>query len=487
MPGIRAKDLRGAIAPRHSYTAGDNESNAERPHRKTEPMQSRPRFAETLSGWPRRLPRASVAFITGARLAGAGAGFLAQLLLARMLGAGQLGLFYAVTSLAAVAGIVVAQGYPAVTIRFAARYRAAPATFLAFLHSAARRSAFGVAVLCAAMVAVAICFPFENASTRWALVLAAALLPFIAFFDITSAIASAARRFDIAYIPEVCVRPILFLGVIVLVAAAGMQGSAIAFLAVFVAITAALALVQWRLTRPLIPEGKPAKVPAKLSRRWRGEAHMAIVVALFLTAFADVAIVLSSPLMNGAGIAVFGLCLKLSFLVGFVVQVAHHVASPDLAEARNARDARALRRTLRKAVVLPAAATLVITVLAVFFGSTVLSLFGPDFAHGGPVLAVLIGAQAVPALAGPSVTMMTLSGAQRDNAVLCGVALAALALACFVLIPKLGAFGAALAVLIAMIVWQLAVLVTLRRRGEPRTDCLALLQNRAVSRGGAEA
>ena len=178
--------------------------------------------------------------------------------------------------------------------------------------------------------------------------------------------------------------------------------------------------------------------------------------------------------------------ITLPVLVGFIVQVAHHVASPDLAEARNARDARALQRTLRKAVVLPAAATLAITVLAVLFGSTVLSLFGPDFAHGGPVLAVLIGAQAVPALAGPSVTMMTLSGAQRDNAVLCGVALAALAIACFVLIPKLGAFGAALAVLITMIVWQLAVLVTLRRRGEPRTDCLALLQARAVSRGVAE-
>ncbi|HML92440.1 lipopolysaccharide biosynthesis protein [Methyloceanibacter sp.] len=438
-------------------------------------------------GFKAALPRASATFITGARLAGAGAGFLAQLLLARMLGAGQLGLFYAVTSLAAVAGIVVAQGYPAVTIRFAARYRAAPATFLAFLHSATRRSAIAVAVVCLAMAAAAVFYPFESVAARWALVLAAVLIPFIVFVDIAAAIASAARRFDIAYIPEVCVRPILFLGVIVLVAAAGMQGSAIVFLAVFVAITAALALVQWRLTRPLIPEGKPAKVPARLSRRWRREAHMAIVVALFLTAFADVAIVMSSPLMNRDGIAVFGLCLKLSFLVGFIVQVAHHVASPDLAEARNARDARALQRTLRRAVVLPAAATLAITVLAVFFGSAVLSLFGPDFAHGGPVLAVLIGAQAVPALAGPSVTMMTLSGAQRDNAVLCGVALAALAIACFALIPDLGAFGAALAVLIAMIVWQLAVLVTLRRRGEPRTDCLALLQDRAVSRGGSDA
>ncbi|MEM8644344.1 MAG: lipopolysaccharide biosynthesis protein, partial [Pseudomonadota bacterium] len=175
-------------------------------------------------------------------------------------------------------------------------------------------------------------------------------------------------------------------------------------------------------------------------------------------------------------------CLKLSFLVGFIVQIAHHVASPDLAEARNARAEGALQDALRKAVFPPAIARLGIMIVALLFGDTILSLFGPDFADGGLVLAVLIAAQAVIALAGPSVTMMTLSGAQRDNAGLCGIALCALALADLLLIPALGALGAALAVLAAVIVWQVAVLVTLRRRGEARTDVVAVLQRALISR-----
>lgn len=446
-------------------------------------MQSFSRFFGSLPGWRRRIPRASVAFITGGRLAGAAAGFLAQLLLARMLGADQLGLFYTVTSLATVTSLLVVQGYPVITIRFAARYRSSPEMFLAFLREAARRSAAGLVVMCAVLVLAALLDPVDHENARSILLIAAAFLPFVVFFDVVTPIAAAERRFDIAYIPEVCVRPILFLGVIALFAAFGLPGSAFIFLAVFIAITAGLAVVQWQLTRPLIPRGEPAAVPPRLLRHWRGEAHMAIAVALFLTAFADVAIVLSSPLMDQAGIAVFGLCLKLSFLVGFVVQVAHHVAAPDLAEARNARDAQALNRALRKAVMLPLMATLAVTVFAVFFGSTALSLFGPDFAHGGPVLAILIAAQAIPALAGPSVTMLTLSGAQRANAVLCAVALAALAVACVILIPPLGAVGAALAVLATMIVWQLAVFVTLRQRGEPRTDGFALLGGRAGQDG----
>lgn len=432
----------------------------------------------------RALPDASAAVITGVRLLGAGAGFVAQLLLARLLGASELGLFYAVTSLVAVAGLIVVQGYPVIMIRFAARYRAAIPKFLAFLRGSARQSALAVLLACAALVLAALLYPFEHTETRWALLVGAAMLPFVALINMTSAIAAAARRFAVSYIPEVFVRPLLFLAAIVLLAGTGATDSAMVFLVVFAAITAGVALVQTRLVWPLVPKGQPAAVPPRLSRRWRGEAHMAIVVALFMTAFADVAIVLSSPLMNQADIAVFGLCLKLSFLVGFIVQIAHHVASPDLADARNARDGEALQQALRRAVFLPALATLAVMLAAVFFGDAILSLFGPDFARGGPVLAVLIGAQVLMALAGPSVTMMTLSGAQRDNAGLCGIALCALAIADFLLIPALGAFGAALAVLAAIAIWQVAVLVTLRRRGEVRTDCLALLQAAFVSRLG---
>jgi O-antigen/teichoic acid export membrane protein len=137
-----------------------------------------------------------------------------------------------------------------------------------------------------------------------------------------------------------------------------------------------------------------------------------------------------------------------------------------------------------KDVFLSALATVAVMLAPVFFGDAILSLFGPDFARGGPVLTVLISAQAVTALVGPSVTMITLSGAQRDNAGLCGIALCALAITDVLLIPSP---GAALAVFATIAIWQVAVLITLRRRGEARTDCLALLKAALVSRVGSSA
>jgi O-antigen/teichoic acid export membrane protein len=62
-------------------------------------------------------------FLAATRFAGAGVGFFTQIILAKVLGAHELGIYYAATSMAAVAGIAAAQGYPQIAARFAARYR----------------------------------------------------------------------------------------------------------------------------------------------------------------------------------------------------------------------------------------------------------------------------------------------------------------------------------------------------------------------------
>jgi len=58
-----------------------------------------------------------------ARVAGALAGFVTQVVLARTLQASALGVFYSVTSLAAVVGLIAAHGYPSIAARFMLRYR----------------------------------------------------------------------------------------------------------------------------------------------------------------------------------------------------------------------------------------------------------------------------------------------------------------------------------------------------------------------------
>jgi hypothetical protein len=78
-----------------------------------------------------------------------------------------------------------------------------------------------------------------------------------------------------------------------------------------------------------MPKGEASAPPKRLLTVWRREATPLILVALFTYFFADVAILMVTPLLSSAGTAAIGLCLALALLVGFAVQVAHQVVVPD--------------------------------------------------------------------------------------------------------------------------------------------------------------
>ena len=92
-----------------------------------------------------------------ARVAGALAGFATQIVLARTLHASALGVFYSVTSLAAVVGLIAAHGYPAIAPRFMSRYReqGKEGLIAAFVARARKDATVYAAIITAAVLAIA--------------------------------------------------------------------------------------------------------------------------------------------------------------------------------------------------------------------------------------------------------------------------------------------------------------------------------------------
>jgi O-antigen/teichoic acid export membrane protein len=195
---------------------------------------------------------------------------------------------------------------------------------------------------------------------------------------------------------------------------------------------------------------------------------------LFTALFADVALVVAAPLLTKADAAGFGLSLKLAFLVGFVVQASHQIAAPDLADARQSGNPAAMQAALAKGTVFPSAASAVALFAVAIAGPTFLGIFNPEFGQYHAVLVVLVATQFIRALAGPSTQLLTLSGAQGLNAGLSVFGVLVLASGMVILVPSLGALGAALAVLFTYLVWIVTTAVALRRLKERRTDLAGL-------------
>ena len=421
------------------------------------------------------------AMIMLSRLAGAGIGFLTQILLVRLMGAHHLGLFYAASSLAAVLGVISAQGYPQIAARFAGRYRNKQDGGLlsAFTGHAVREGLICACLMAAGVTIWALAWPDADASGRYAYVIAGWMILAIVVLNILTNVAGGIREFALCYMPEGLARPILFF---VLVAAVGLMGVGVTAdiaMLIFASITMSLAFIVAFMLSKHMPSVRwaPVSQPA-VGWRWRSEAWQLILLAIFTNFFADVGIIAVVPFLSSSDVAIFGLCLKLALLVGYFVQIGQQMVVPDMADARHSGDHHRLHRAALRSIVVPSLITLCSMVVIYFFGPYLLAIFGPEFAGASRVLLILLAAQLVRALAGPSAHLLTLSGIQSINMGVAVTSLMVLVGSSALLAPAMGVEGAAYAVLVTYAYWIGVSAVALRWLREQPVDAFWL----AVSR-----
>jgi O-antigen/teichoic acid export membrane protein len=422
------------------------------------------------------MPRLKVLFSTApammlARFAGAGAGFLAQLMLARLLAPEGLGMFFAASSLAAVLGLVATQGYPGIVQRFTTRYREKGRANLlrGFVAQVQREAGAVIAVFIALLAIAAVLLPAIDGDARVLIAATAVCTAAAGSLSIYPAFACADRRFGLGLLPETLLRPVIFLAVIGIVATTGVTLSPGIATAAFAGISAVLALAQFLVVRTTLSSGGPSP-RNKLRRKWRAEGRPLLVVALFTTLFTDLVILLAAPFLGTQALAAFGVALKIAMLVGFAVQIAHQMALPDLAEAHQRRDSRQMANALLRSTLFPTALTLAVLVGVIAWGDHVLALFGPHYPVAKWGLTIMIAAQFIRAVAGPAPMLLTLAGKQWVNAAIsvacCGVLLVANA----ALIPYLGLIGACLSVWLVVMIWAIASAGMLWRQLGIRAD-----------------
>lgn len=411
-----------------------------------------------------------------ARVAGAGAGFLAQLVLARLLAPEEMGKFFAATSLAAVLGVIAAQGYPNIIQRFVTRYRHKQQNVLlsAFLTQVRRETFVAALAFASLMLAAALLLPALEGDTRILIAATAVCTCAATAFSVYPALAYADRRFALGLLPEIVVRPVAFLAFAAAIGITASNLSAGTATAAYALISALLAFAQFfALTKAA--SSRFSRVAKRVSRRWRQEAWPLLLVALFTTLFTDVVILFASPFLVPEALAPFGVALKISMLIGFTVQVTHQMALPDLAEARQLRDSAKMANALVRTTLLPVIVTLAALVGVVVWGNRLLGLFGSAYTPAVWSLFILVGGQLIRAMAGPASMLLTLDGAQRTSATISLISAGVLLATTAVLAPQFGFLGASLAVVICIIIWSGLSAFMLWRRMHLRTDIFCAL------------
>ena len=408
------------------------------------------------------------------RLAGASAGFVFQLCLARIMSPKDLGIFFSASSLAAILGIVATQGYPSIAARFVSRYSERRkdrwlSSFLSWSKREMVRFSGAVAIL---LTAVAISWPGIEPDLRLSLIYAGLCVPATSALTAMAALGVAQRKLFAGLLPDLLLRPAMLAALVgsILFFEKGLKASEA--MLVFVAVTIGVAVLQYGLIKP--PRSAPEKV-SRLMRHWRREAWTLLAVMLFTSFFGDLVIVSAAPFLKAADVAAFGLSIKIAMIVGFGVQIAHQIMLPHLADAYARRRPQESTHALLNGMLFPVMFTSAAVLLTALFGKPILRLYGPQFEYAAGPLLLLVGCQLVRALGGPSQNVLTLEGRQTTNLVICSLACLVLLIGNVVLTKPFGLWGAALATTASYLFWVIASASILVLKGDVQTDLISLV------------
>jgi O-antigen/teichoic acid export membrane protein len=410
---------------------------------------------------------AASALLVGTRGLAAVVAIIVQIALARLLAPDQLGLYFLAASAASLAALPASLGYPSLTAGMMARYRIAGRVWLGPVYP--RRTTLEVAVISALVAAVlALAALAIGGAAAPAIAIGALAIPALALARQLGALANAQRRFAIGFLPDLIGRPLAFVAGLALFVAIGSPIDANVTIALFLAAAMAALAIQTGLTWPRLPRAaaRPRRRPHRLVGRWRRAALPLVLVALFTASFADLALLAAAPFLSAADLALYAICLKSALLAGFVIQVLHQVALPEIAEALASGDPARARRHAVLTNRLATGAMLAALLLALLAGPAYLGLFGHSYRDGAGLLAILVLALIARAWMGPATHVLTLAGRSGRNAAIAAASTLALVTANVLLIPHFGLNGAALAAGLALAIWA-----ALAARATTATPC----------------
>ena len=411
------------------------------------------------------------------KLVSAGSTYLSLVLLAGLLAVEGYGRYALALSVVNLLLVPIAGGVDTLVLRELAvpSERGRPGRRVEVLRWAHRTAGVATAVVVAITVAVALVAGADR-GRRDALLVGLVLLPLLSELRILGAALQGLGRPVASQIPDVLVRPVLFLVLLVVVSATAESAGTAAALALHAAAAGAGVLVGLVMLRRALTSERgrqvddPARdttVPAEAVPRstWRRSAAALSAVGILYAALEWSDVLVLEWLRGPTEVGTYFAAKRLTSLTVLPELALNTVLAHALAR-RHAEDPAALQRMFTLATRGLVAVTAAVAIPLVLLAAPLVGLLGDDFAAAVDPLVVLTLGQLANMAFGPTAVLLLVTGHEGGTARRLAIAVAVNVALNLALIPQLGASGAALATVGSMLLWNvLLVLLTQRQVG----------------------
>jgi O-antigen/teichoic acid export membrane protein len=429
---------------------------------------TRPSYASLLKNKaPRELFKLvkGAAFVFTCRVAGAATVFVTQVLLARWMGAGELGIYVLAFSWCTMLSALAVLGFPPSALRFIGNALALGKHQLikGFIRSGTQTIvALSLVVSlagCAAIVMVEGLVPPTHETT---MILAILSVPLFALLRWFVGVTYAYGWFLSAVVPDNLLRP-LFL----LLATAtywywrpGIASDEVMLIHIGVVVLVLAALVMFMAKR--LKPALAGLAPEYEYRLWIQAAVPLMIITLFNNYFMEVNIIIAGIHLEAEQLAVFNASYRTAFMISLGIYAIDTITLPHAAKLFAKSETAALESYIMRATRLKLAGAILGMAILAVSGEYILGFFGANFMHGYLALLILAAGQLIIAAMGPLTQLLSISGHQNHCFYVFFSTLIVLLILHRLLIAHFGIDGAALAVVLVILtqsVWLYYIVV----------------------------
>jgi len=389
------------------------------------------------------------------RIFSAAIAFVSQIILARLMGEFEYGVFVFVWVIAIILGNLSCLGFHTAVIRFLPQYRNAGADeAIIGLAATARIFAMISATLIAATGIAAIHFLGDRIEAHYVqpLFIGAFVLPMIALGDVLDGTARANGWAVHALSPTYIVRPLLILCFVAGAIWLGRMADANTALVAALAATYLTTLAQFLVVTTRLQKRFPAQRVEIHVKTWLMVAFPIFLIEGFYFMLTNADVIIVGIYLPPEKVAVYFAAAKTMALVHFVYFAVKAAAAQRFSALVSGTDRTALARFARQTVHWTFWPSLLVGGVVIAAGPFLLSLFGPSFQAGHLIMVILFAGILTKAMIGPGEVLLTMAGKLKICATIYAVALTANLGLNVLLIPLWGLHGAAAATAGAMMI-----------------------------------